>query len=110
MRLVRLAVEVLLTSRGGICKLRPLEEKVDLRGVMGLRTAYRSSLDVVEFSMNAGDGDNFDLASWDVHGLGIGATERAFRHSALLINSVCSIWSTSTSQELGYSCCSWAVS
>ena len=63
MRLVRFAVEVLLTSRGGICKLRPLEEKVDLRGVTGLGAAYESSFDVFEFSTRAGEGDSRDLAS-----------------------------------------------
>lgn len=108
MRLVRFAVEVLLMSRGGICKLRPLEEKVDLRGVTGLGTVYESSFDVVDFSTRAGEGDSGDLVSWDVHGRGgIASTEGAFR--LLAMTSVSEVGSSSILQVVGCSCCSWAV-
>ena len=108
MRLVKFAVEVLLMSRGGICKLRPLEEKVDLRGVTGLALVYESSFDVVEFSTSAGEGDSRDLGSWDVHGRGgIVAAEGAFK--LLAMRSVSEVGSTAILQVVGCSCCSCAV-
>ena len=108
MRLVRFAVEVLLMSRGGICKLRPLDEKVDLRGVTGLGAVYESSFEVFEFSTSAGEGESRDLASWDVHGRGgIASTEGAFKLLPMI--SVSKVGSTSILQVVGCSCCSWAV-
>lgn len=70
MRFVKLAVLVLLTSRGGIWRLKPREAKVILRGAMGDGVANESSLDIDEVSMRAGEGESGDLISCEVHGLG----------------------------------------
>lgn len=58
MRFVKFAVLVLLTSRGGICRLKPREAKDVLRGVMSVDVAKESSLDNDGLSISAGDGES----------------------------------------------------
>ena len=57
----RFAVLVLLTSLGGICKLRPREPKLGRLGVTGLVSMSWSSLDARLASMKVGDGDRIVL-------------------------------------------------
>ena len=67
--IVRLAVLVLLTSLGGICKLRPREASKGRLGVVGLGSISWSSLEDRRASMNVGDGDRIDLRPCADHGL-----------------------------------------
>ena len=61
MRLVKLAVLVLLTSRGGICRLRPRGATLGRFGVTGPDATLRSSLEARRESVNNGEGDSMDL-------------------------------------------------
>ena len=60
-RLDRFAVLVLLTSLGGICRLRPRRVQLGLFGVTGVGRISQSSFETFLFSINAGDGDRNDL-------------------------------------------------
>ena len=65
---VKFAVLVLLTSLGGICKLRPREAKVGRLGVIGLGSISWSSLEDRLASMKVGDGDRIFLIPCADHG------------------------------------------
>lgn len=68
MRFDKLAVLVLDTSLGGICRLSPRGATAGLFGVTGPDAMLKSSFDERLLSINEGDGDKMDLKSCVDHG------------------------------------------
>ena len=62
-RLVKLAVLVLLISLGGICKLKFRGRANGLLGVIGLGATLMSSFDLLNGSINKGEGERVALMS-----------------------------------------------
>lgn len=96
MRLERLAVLVLVTSLGGICRLRPRGATAGLFGVTGPDATPESSLEERLLSTKDGDGDSMDLKSWDDQGLLFGS-----RGPSAMLESL-------VSSQLSFSL-SWAI-
>ena len=67
----RLAVLVLLRSRGGICRLNPRGGWFGRFGVTGMGERWLSSFEALLFSIKVGDGDSIDLIPRADHGRGL---------------------------------------